>query len=166
MADRRVESLRFAPADPTAAPARQLLAAMTGEIDGLYPDFESAVVSPVDPSEMVAPHGRYLVGWAGETPVAGGGLRRLAEGVVEIKRMYVVPSWRGRGVAGALLGALEAAAVELGYRTARLDTGPRQPHARRLYEHAGYRSVPCYNRNRRASFWGEKELGTPTTARP
>jgi hypothetical protein len=40
----------------------------------------------------------------------------------------------------------------------RLDTGPRQPHARTLYLSAGYTEIPDYNANPAASFWGEKEL--------
>jgi len=41
---------------------------------------------------------------------------------------------------------------------ARLDTGPKQPHARALYESVGYRVIPDYNDNPYASFWGEREL--------
>jgi len=41
----------------------------------------------------------------------------------------------------------------------RLDTGAEQPHARALYESAGYRSMPDYNANAYASYWFEKALG-------
>jgi len=75
-----------------------------------------------------------------------------------IKRMYVGPDHRGRGLAGLLLGALEDAAVSLGYAVVRLDTGPRQPHAQRLYQRAGYRSIASYNANAAATYWGEKVL--------
>jgi GNAT superfamily N-acetyltransferase len=90
--------------------------------------------------------------------VCAGGIKRLSERCGEIKRMYVVPGQRGRGVARALLGALEDAARELGYDTVRLDTGTHQPHALALYLDAGYRPIPDYNDNRAASFWGEKPL--------
>ena len=63
-----------------------------------------------------------------------------------------------RGLARVLLGALEDAARGLGYSRVRLDTGPRQPHARALYESTGYRPVEPYNDNPFASYWGEKEL--------
>ena len=59
--------------------------------------------------------------------------------------MYVVPAARGQGLARTLLRALEDAARGLGYSIARLDTGPRQPHARGLYESEGY--VPIANFN-------------------
>ncbi len=72
--------------------------------------------------------------------------------------MYVAPAGRSQGVARALLGALEDAARERGYARVRLDTGPRQPHARTLYLSAGYHEIPDYNQNPAASFWGEKDL--------
>jgi GNAT superfamily N-acetyltransferase len=61
-------------------------------------------------------------------------------------------------VAGALLVALEDAARELGYARVRLDTGPKQPHAERLYRRAGYREIPDYNGNVVARHWFEKGL--------
>jgi GNAT superfamily N-acetyltransferase len=78
--------------------------------------------------------------------------------VAEIKRMYVRPPARAQGVAGQLLGALEDAARVLGYRQVRLDTGPKQEHALRLYRQAGYVDIEPYNDNPFASFWGEKVL--------
>jgi GNAT superfamily N-acetyltransferase len=75
--------------------------------------------------------------------------------------MYVLPEWRAKGVAGALLAQLEVQAVLLGYGRVRLDTGPLQPQARHLYERAGYLAVPSYTDNPFASFWGEKKLPRP-----
>jgi GNAT superfamily N-acetyltransferase len=73
--------------------------------------------------------------------------------------MYVAPQARGQGVARVLLTALEDAARELGYAKVRLDTGPEQPHARRLYESAGYVEIADYNGNPHAGYWAEKPLG-------
>jgi GNAT superfamily N-acetyltransferase len=72
--------------------------------------------------------------------------------------MYVVPAARGQGVARTLLRALEDAARGLGYRIARLDTGPRQPHARGLYESEGYVPIANFNGNPVATFFGQKQL--------
>lgn len=72
--------------------------------------------------------------------------------------MYTLPEFRGHGHAAALLVALEAEAQAMGYRIVRLDTGPRQQHAQRLYERSGYLAVGNYNANPYASFWGEKVL--------
>ena len=82
----------------------------------------------------------------------------MPDGACEIKRMYVVPDERGKGLARVLLHALEDAARGLGYQIARLDTGPRQPHAQGLYENEGYRTVPNFNGNPVATFFGEKRL--------
>jgi GNAT superfamily N-acetyltransferase len=143
----------FLPADATAPPARDLLAAMESEMNELYGGLPPGAAADFEP-----PDGLYLVGFVGKEAVSGGGFKRFTDGIAEIKRMYVVPAARGRGVARALLGALEDAARERGYRVARLDTGPRQAHARALYESAGYVEVPDYNGNPYAAYWGEKPL--------
>jgi GNAT superfamily N-acetyltransferase len=75
------------------------------------------------------------------TPLGCGALRPLDDGAVEVKRMYVVPAARGRGVGGAVLAGLEAAARERGWTTLRLETGPLQPEAVALYTGAGYREI-------------------------
>lgn len=73
-----------------------------------------------------------------------GALRELDRGVAEVKRMYVVPAHRGRGVARAVLAGLEEAAAARGWTTLRLETGPRQPEAVALYTRAGYRPIPAF----------------------
>ncbi|HEY4625129.1 MAG TPA: GNAT family N-acetyltransferase, partial [Blastococcus sp.] len=67
------------------------------------------------------------------TPLGCGALRALGEDVAEVKRMYVVPAARGRGVSKAVLAALEDAARERGWTTLRLETGSLQPEAIGLY---------------------------------
>ncbi|WP_448610841.1 GNAT family N-acetyltransferase [Geodermatophilus sp. URMC 60] len=81
---------------------------------------------------------------AGGEAVACGALRPLGDDVAEIKRMYVVPAARGRGVSKLVLAGLEAAARHRGWTTLRLETGPRQPEAIALYEGAGYRPIPAF----------------------
>ena len=146
-----VEERRTAGADPVAL---ELVAAMVGELGGLER-------SPLAAEEVSPPAGGFVVLWDDGRAVAGGGVRRLDARTAEIKRMYVVPDARGRGLGGTLLAALEDLARDLGYALARLDTGPTQPHAQRLYERAGYVPIPDYNGNPYASFWGEKRLDGP-----
>ena len=98
------------------------------------------------------------MGYLDGEPVTVGAVKRLEDAIAEIKRMYVAPQGRSRGVARALLLALESAACELGYSRVRLDTGTSQPHAKALYLSAGYREIEDYNDNPYASFWGEKVL--------
>jgi GNAT superfamily N-acetyltransferase len=78
------------------------------------------------------------------TPVGCGALRRLDAGVAEIKRMYVVPAARRRGLARTLLTALEAEAAGRGWTTLRLEVGPAQPDAVALYTGAGYRPIAAF----------------------
>lgn len=109
--------------------------------------------------ELGPPRGRFVVGFdeAG-TGVYCGGVKALPDGACEFKRMFVRPDERGRGVARELLAALEVAARDLGYGTARLDTGPRQLSAERMFRDAGYRPIANFNENPVASFFGEKAL--------
>jgi GNAT superfamily N-acetyltransferase len=151
-------AVRFERCDPEQAPASELLAAMRVELDDVYETFSRLDNPPLAPAELRPPHGAYYVGYEGAEAVAGGGLRRLGDGVAEIKRMYVRPGDRSRGLATALLQRLEDAARSLGYAAARLDTGPAQVHALRMYRRAGYVEVPPYNSNPFACFWGEKRL--------
>jgi GNAT superfamily N-acetyltransferase len=78
------------------------------------------------------------------TAIGCGALRALEPGVVELKRMWVTPAARGRGVARRLLAALEEDARVRGFAFVRLETGDRQPDAIALYVRAGYVPVPCW----------------------
>ena len=153
-----MSGLRFERWDPEDPPASELMAEMRVELNDVYESFSRLDNPALSPSELRPPGGAYLVGFAGDDAVAGGGLRRLTDEVAEIKRMYVRPQARSRGVARALLVALEEAAVSLGYAAARLDTGPKQMHGLALYRSAGYVDVEPYNDNPFACFWGEKRL--------
>jgi GNAT superfamily N-acetyltransferase len=138
---------------------------MGAELASLYAADDRLSVPVLHPAELGPPRGTYLVGCHGDAVIAGGGLRPLGADTCEIKRMFVRPPWRSQGVAGRLLSALEVAAVALGYAYARLDTGPLQPHAQRLYEARGYAPIADYNANPYASFWGEKALPGPDGGR-
>lgn len=150
--------LTFGRCDADEPPARELIEAMVAELAAFYGRIDRPGTPSAAPADFRPPTGVCLVGSFGEEPVCVGAVKRLEDGVGEIKRMYVTPAGRSRGVARALLGALEDAARELGYTRVRLDTGPRQPHARALYLSAGYREIADYNGNPAASFWGEKDL--------
>jgi GNAT superfamily N-acetyltransferase len=101
-----------------------------------------------DPASLAPPDGEFVVARLDGVPVGCGGFRRFGDGVAEIKRMYVVPEARRRGVAAAVLADLEARAGALGYRSIRLETGTNQPEAMALYERAGYRAMVPYGHYR------------------
>jgi GNAT superfamily N-acetyltransferase len=151
-------SVEFRAADPTIDPAATLLVEMTHELNSLYETPHRLDHPLLSPDELVPPRGIYLVGWRNEQAVAGGGLRPLDDGSAEIKRMYVRPKFRRQGLAALLLQALEDHASSLGYPVVRLDTGPLQAEAKRLYERQGFRSIAPYNDNPYATFFGEKAL--------
>jgi GNAT superfamily N-acetyltransferase len=104
--------------------------------------------TPVDATEFAPPTGGFLVGYLGGVPVAMGGVRRHEPGVVEIKRMYVVPEVRGQGLSRAMLAALEDLARELGAHRVVLETGSKQPEAVRLYETSGYQQIDGFGHYR------------------
>ena len=142
-------------------PARSLLDAMAREIAEIYEgvDLNGPGMPKAGRAELDPPAGAFLVGFdATGQPACGGGVKDLGGGACEIKRMYVLPEFRGKGCARELLAALEGAARELGFERARLDTGPRQPGALRLYRRAGYAEIENFNENPMATFFGEKRL--------
>ena len=90
------------------------------------------------------PDGSFLVGWVDGEAVACGGVARYDEGTAEIRRMYVVPAARGRGLSRQVLAALEDEALALGYSFVRLETGNLQAAAIGLYVSAGFGPIPRY----------------------
>lgn len=85
-----------------------------------------------------------LVAYKGDTAVGCGALREYAPGLIEVKRMYVRPDHRGRGIASRILSALEDWCRELGYSKCILETGRNQPEAIGLYQKSNYRNIPNY----------------------
>jgi GNAT superfamily N-acetyltransferase len=150
----------FRPGQVASGPGAVLLDAMRAEIAKLYDglDLDADFMPRGGAAELSPPGGAFLLGWHEGEAVCCGGVKRLEEGVCELKRMYAVPAMRGRGVARQTLHALEAEARRLGYQRARLDTGPKQLPARGLYEVEGYAEVEDFNGNPIAVFWGEKQL--------
>ncbi|WP_229403353.1 GNAT family N-acetyltransferase [Micromonospora okii] len=128
--------------DPDATALR---AGMTAELRHRYAD------RPDDPIHL--PTAQVLtptsVAWTGvaytadATPVGHAAMRWHGPDL-ELKRMYVPPAHRGRGVAGSLLDAAREAAGQLGASRIVLQTGDRQPDAIRRYEQAGYRPIPVF----------------------
>jgi drug/metabolite transporter (DMT)-like permease/GNAT superfamily N-acetyltransferase len=144
-----------AASDPTAA---ALLTAYAQEIEDRFVDRPACRVDTVA-DEYTPPHGSFLVVYEDDRPVACAGIRSLPDGSGELKRMYVVPDARGRGVGRRLLARLEDEARRLGYPRLRLDTASQLNEAQQLYRSAGYYEIDDYNGNTAASLWMEKRLG-------
>jgi GNAT superfamily N-acetyltransferase len=135
-----------------------LLSAYETELVGMGVHLDHGSAGGVRADQLAPPRGAFLVLESDGVAVACGGVRMVAPGVAEIKRMYVDPAARGAGVARRLVAALEAAAVGLGARVARLDTGRDMAPAVALYRSCGYREIADYNGNPDAGWWFEKPL--------
>jgi GNAT superfamily N-acetyltransferase len=140
--------------------ARALVASYFAELDRVLPGgFDPSRSVPAPPEELDPPDGRFLVASVAGRPVGCGGVRRIGDGVAEVKRMWVDPAFRGKGVGSRLLKALERVALgELGCELVRLDTSDHLRSAVGLYRAAGYAEVDAYNDNAYASLWFEKRL--------
>lgn len=86
-----------------------------------------------------------VVAYENEQAVACGCFKIFDEKTVEIKRMFVEDSQRGKGIASAMLANLETWARELGYEKSVLETGKGQPNAIKLYQKYGYQITENYN---------------------
>jgi ribosomal protein S18 acetylase RimI-like enzyme len=110
-------------------------------------DFELEVGSL--PGSYAPPLGRLLLAAGSEEfpdYAAGcGAFRRLDHGACEMKRLYVRPAFRGKGVGKILVAALIAEARLTGYEKMVLDTLPSMQQAHRLYKRFGFRETPSYH---------------------
>ena len=121
----------------TSDVARALIARLNAELAVRYPE-EGANHFRLDPEEVAPGRGVFLVARLDGTPVGCGAVRKLDETTGELKRMFVDPAMRGRGVGRALLDALERDAAALGVRRLVLETGERQVEALALYRRSGF----------------------------
>jgi DNA-binding MarR family transcriptional regulator/N-acetylglutamate synthase-like GNAT family acetyltransferase len=129
------------------------------ELDKRFPTgFDPGEATTADLESMRAPAGDFLVMRTEGDVVACGGLQRHTPTIGEVKRMWVDPEWRGCGLAGRLMSALEDRAAELGYREVYLDTNATLVEAIAMYERAGYRRIERYNDNPYAQAWFAKRL--------
>jgi GNAT superfamily N-acetyltransferase len=130
-------------ADILSPVVQRLIGALNAELDARYPE-EGANHFRLDPDEVANGRGAFLVAYIGGKPVGCGAVRRIEPTVAEIKRMYVAPEARGRGVGRQVLMELETEARRLGATRLVLETGPRQPEALALYSRAGFVEVPNF----------------------
>ncbi len=128
--------------------AEKLSAEVQQEYVRRYGDADATLMHP---DHFDPPGGLFVVAYLDEEPVACGGWRAkdakdgdgvgLLDGDAELKRMYVVPAARGRGLARAVLHHLEATAAQAGRTRLVLESGTEQPEALALYASEGYEPV-------------------------
>ena len=147
--------------DPLVEPLLQGLAEEYSQRYG--PAIGTGEMATTPAHQFEAPDGAFVVLLDQGRTVAGGGVRRLSPITCEVKRMWTAPDRRQKGLASAVLAALEEAGRDLGYRRIRLVTGPAQPEAIALYSAHGYARIPVLD-----SDWGgvafEGNLSDPAGA--
>ncbi len=85
-----------------------------------------------------------LIGYENKTAIACGAIKNIAPDTMEVKRMFVLPNYRSKGIATAILSALEEWASELDATKCRLETGYGQPAAIALYKKSNYQVIENY----------------------
>lgn len=135
-------------ADSRAPETLRLVERLWHELGSLYPEVKGPSTAP---DEIVGQRASFVVAWVEGEAVGCGAFRALSEdegNVAEIKRMYVEPPMRRRGISRSILVELEKLARDCGYTLARLETGLRQANAIRLYETSGYHRIEPFGRYR------------------
>lgn len=85
-----------------------------------------------------------VVAYEEQNPVGCGAIKEFQPNAMEVKRMFVFPEHRAKGIATKVLAELERWAAELGYEKCVLETGKKQPEAITLYSRKGYKVIPNY----------------------
>ena len=136
---------------------------MEDELSQRYGDAGGDNPDPTHPEQFTeSERGAFFVVYRDGRAIGCGGLRSRDAGTAEIKRMYVRPEWRGRGISREVLRILEDRAIELGYDRIILESGTAQPEACSLYETSEYSRIEPYGvwKDSPDSVCYEKKLGT------
>jgi len=124
---------------PSSDDAQSLIRQLDEDLLRRYPSLEKT--HGLHPQDLVDPNFRFVIAKIDSSAIGCGALRRLEPYMGEIKRMFVLPCFRRRGIARRILEALESKAHELGYTSVLLETGIGQPEAIGLYKSAGYHEI-------------------------
>jgi putative acetyltransferase len=85
-----------------------------------------------------------VVAYINDKPVGCGAIKHYNDTTTEVKRMFVLPDFRGQKIANTVLDELEKWTIELGYQSCILETSTRLPSAVKLYERTGYDRIDNY----------------------
>jgi putative acetyltransferase len=135
-----LEIRRSTLASPDAA---RLIAALNAELTATFPE-PGATHFSLTGAQVESGDGAFVVAYLDEQAVGCGAVRRIDQATAELKRMYVAPSARGRGIGRALVQELERQAKALGVTKVVLETGTRLAPAIKLYEGMGYTPIPLF----------------------
>jgi len=137
-----VDGLEIVDEDPRSPVGWDLMDRLMDDIAERYEDDDR----PADlvPDGVEGDDGAFLVAYVDGHAVGCAALRPVGPGLGELKRMYVDPRARGKGIGAALLAAVEARAATLGYAQLKLETGLMQPEAVSLYGTRGWERIEPY----------------------
>lgn len=145
--------------DPRSADARTCLAAYYAELDARFGGgFDVSLSRDPEAADMMPPTGAFFVARDGDRPVGCAGLKGRDGSWAEVKRLWVAPDARCRGLATALMTAIEAEARALGIPLLRLDTNSALPEAAALYARLGWREIDRFNDDPYPDLFFEKRL--------
>jgi DNA-binding MarR family transcriptional regulator/GNAT superfamily N-acetyltransferase len=155
----RIAALEVSVEAPESDEARFCLGEYFAELARRFEEgFDLELGKAADVAEMIPPKGWFVMARIDDEPAGCGVLKRLEDGVGEIKRVWVAPSARGLGVASRLMEKLESIALEAGLTIVRLDTNRALAEAQAMYRKLGYHEIERYNDNVYANHWFEKRL--------
>ncbi|CAM5465123.1 hypothetical protein ATER59S_03055 [Aquamicrobium terrae] len=139
--------------------ARWCLDQYAANLERLFPEgFDQSRGNKLEPSDVLPPHGYFVIARLEGRPVGCGALKRLDRRTGEIKRVWTAEAVRGQGVATRIMAALEEIAQTQGFERLRLDTNRALAAAQAMYRKLGYREIPAYNDNPYAHHWYEKRI--------
>lgn len=133
-----MEQLSVKHVDATSPDLQKLIKELDVYLSGLYPPEE---IFTVDFQASDISQFYFVVAYMDGDPVGCGGIHPLPGGEVELKRFFVYPAYRRRGIAASLLHMLEDVARQQGASAIKLETGEPQAEAVRFYRKHGYRDI-------------------------
>lgn len=152
------DQIAIAEADPRSGDARGALAACYAGLAQRFPGgFDVTLSRDPDAQDMIRPGGIFLIARSEHRPVACVGLKgRNNWG--EVKRLWVAPEARGKGLATRLMEQIERTARDLGMILLRLDTNSALPEAAAMYRRSGWAEIKRFNDDPYAHLFFEKRL--------
>lgn len=126
---------------------------------GMEFDVEAMVNSDLsDTHKFYPPHGRFYIALYKDQIAGVGCLKKLEAEVAEVQRMYVLPTFRGKGIGRAIIDQLVNDARSMGYRRLRLESLEFLEAAHSLYRSAGFRDIDPYGDNSMKSYQPAEQL--------
>jgi len=144
--------------DPRDPVALACLSRYYGELAARFAQgFDVSLSRDPEAADMIRPRGIFLLARIGTQPAGCAGLKGHGDWG-EVKRLWVAPEARGRGLARHLMTGIETAARDMGLPVLRLDTNSTLAEAVALYRNAGWREIPRFNDDPYPDIFFEKRL--------